>query len=587
MSGDYGPGGYPGPGYRAPDYDDGSGQPAWPGRQGPQPNGSVWHSDQGYDQQGYDQYGYDQHGYDQHGYDQQGYDQHGYDQQAYDQQGYRDPGYDQPGYDEPGYGPPQGYGDPGYSDQGHGDQGYRQQGYDQPDYREPRYPDRGGDDYDPRGYGQDPGDSSFLPGFGSPDEPGPGRGQAPGRGARYDDDFSGRDPRGSQRGRRPDGPARPGGPGGPGGPAGPGGPRDRRPDPRDDWNSAGDPGPRPRRRATRWAPRILILVVLLALVIGGTVGGLALYHSYNNRYHPADYAGPGPGDVTVEVMSGDTGFSLAPRLVQLGVIASERAFTNAVESATSATGATSPGLEVGYYLLHHHMQASLAYAALTNPKNLVQTTVTIPEGKRAVDVIAIISQKTKIPLKNFQQVLANPSQLGLPSYADGKAEGYLFPATYAIAPHETALEILQAMVTRFNQEAVEINLEPAAKSVGLTPAQLIIEASMAQAEGGSVTDYPKIAEVIHNRLAIGMHLEFDSTVLYGLGKYATSATLKQTQTPGPYNTYLNPGLPVAPISNPGDAAIQGILHPDQGNWLYFLTVANGKSVFSHTPLNGQ
>ena len=564
--GDYGPGGYRGPGYRAPDYGDGSGQPDWPGPGGPQANGSGWHGDQGY--AGYEQPrpgarpaparqrrdpGY-----------QQGYDQQGYDQQGYDQQGH--------GYSDQGYGPPQGYGDPGYGDpgygdQGHGDQGYQQQGYDQPDYREQRYPDRGGDDYDPRGYGPDPGDSSFLPGFGGRDEAGPARGPAPGRGARYDDDnFSGE--RRAPRGARPDGPA---GPGDRGGPAGPG-------------------GPRPRRRATRWAPRVLILVVLLALVIGGTVGGLALYHSYNDRYHPADYAGPGTGDVTVQVMSGDTAFSLAPRLVQLGVVASERAFTNAVESATSAggaAGATSAGLEAGYYLLRHHMQASLAYAALTNPKNLDQTTVTIPEGKRAVDVIAIISQKTKIPLKNFQQVLAHPSGLGLPSYANGKAEGYLFPATYAIAPHETALQILQAMVTRFNQEAVEINLEPAARAAGLTPAQLIIEASMAQAEGGSVTDYPKIAEVIHNRLAIGMHLEFDSTVLYGLGKYATSATLKQTRTPGPYNTYLNPGLPAGPISNPGDAAIQGVLHADQGNWLYFLTVANGKSVFSHTPLNGQ
>ena len=110
----------------------------------------------------------------------------------------------------------------------------------------------------------------------------------------------------------------------------------------------------------------------------------------------------------------------------------------------------------------------------------------------------------------------------------------------------------------------------AAKAVGLTPAQLIIEASLAQAEGGSVSDYPKIAEVIHNRLAIGMHLQFDSTVLYGLGKYAVSATIKQTKTPGPYNTYLNAGLPPGPISNPGDAAIQGVLHPDHGNWLYFL-----------------
>ncbi len=330
-----------------------------------------------------------------------------------------------------------------------------------------------------------------------------------------------------------------------------------------------------------------MLAVVAAIVIGGLVGGLDIDHKYQARYHPADYVGPGTGEVTVQVMSGDTAFSLAPRLLQLGVIASTRAFTNAAETATSTTATSSTGLEAGFYQLHEHMQASLAYAALINPKNLVQTTVTIPEGKRAVDVIAIIAKRTKIPLKNFQQVLAHPAQLGLPSYANGKVEGYLFPATYAIVPHETALQILQAMVQRFNVEAQQVGLVAAAKTVGLTPTQLITEASLAQAEGGSVSDYPKIAEVIHNRIAIGMHLQFDSTVLYGLGKYAVSATIKQTKTPGPYNTYLNAGLPAGPISNPGDAAIQGVLHPDHGNWLYFLTVPNGKSQFSATPLKGQ
>ena len=343
----------------------------------------------------------------------------------------------------------------------------------------------------------------------------------------------------------------------------------------------------PVRRRPAGSPAILVLTVVAVIVIGGLVGGLDIYHKYEARYHPADYAGPGTGDVTVQVMSGDTAFSLAPRLLQLGVIASTRAFTNAAEAATTTTSTSPAGLEAGFYQLHHHMQASLAYAAVINPKNLVQTTVTIPEGKRAVDVIAIISAKTKIPLKNFQQVLAHPGQLGLPSYANGKVEGYLFPATYAIVPHETALQILQAMVQRFNVEAQQVNLAAAAQTAGLTPTQLIIEASLAQAEGGSVSDYPKIAEVIHNRIAIGMHLQFDSTVLYGLGKYAVSATIKQTQTPGPYNTYLNAGLPAGPISNPGDAAIQGILHPDHGNFLYFLTKPGGKSEFSPSPLKGQ
>jgi uncharacterized YceG family protein len=601
VSGGYGSGGYPGQGYGAPDRDPDPDRTR-PRRQGggQQRDGSVWQEDQGnqgnqgyagppgYGGQEFGAPGHSGQGYQGPGYADQSYGDQSYGDQSYGDQSYGDQAYGDPGYDPRAYGQPDG----GHYYQGTGPQQgqYGTGGMPQFDQhgtgaRRPPggYDQRGEPAPGTGGYGQggfdqwdqDQGDgSSFLPGFG---------GRAPERDGRYDyDDRRGR----GRPGRR--GPAGPGGPGERG--PGDGGPGGRGPDPRGmdydprDWDDR-DRGP--RKKATRWLPRILVLTVVAVIVIGGLVGGLDIYHKYQARYHPADYAGPGTGAVTVQVMSGDTAFSLAPRLLQLGVIASTRAFTNAAESATTTTSTSSTGLEAGYYQLHEHMQASLAFTALTNPKNVVQTTVTIPEGKRAVDVIAIIAEKTKIPLKNFQQVLAHPSQLGLPSYADGKAEGYLFPATYAIVPHETALQILQAMVQRFNVEAQEVNLVAAANSVHLTATQLIIEASLAQAEGGSVSDYPKIAEVIHNRLATGMHLQFDSTVLYGLGKYAVSATIKQTQTPGPYNTYLNAGLPAGPISNPGDAAIQGVLHADSGNFLYFLTKPGGKSEFSPTPLKGQ
>jgi uncharacterized YceG family protein len=584
VSGGYGPGGYPGQGYGSPDHE-GDPDRTRPRRQGggqQQWDGSVWQGDQGnssYD--GYDGppgYGGQEFGAPRHNEQ----DYHG---QGYADQGYRDQSYDPRGYGQPddghyyqGTGPQQGqYGSGGMPQSDQYGAGPRRPpgGYDQRGE-----PPRGTGSYDE--WDQDQGDSSFLPGFGGRDS-----GRDAGRDGRYD--YDDRRGRGRPAGRGPASGSADRGGRGPGGR----GPDPRGPDPlgmgpdprdRDDWD---DRDRRPRKKATRWIPRILVLTVVAVIVIGGLVGGLDIYHKYQARYHPADYAGPGTGAVTVQVMSGDTAFSLAPRLLQLGVIASTRAFTNAAESATTTTSTSSTGLQAGYYQLHEHMQASLAFAALTNPKNVVQTTVTIPEGKRAVDVIAIIAEKTKIPLKNFQQVLAHPSQLGLPSYAGGKVEGYLFPATYAVVPHETALQILQAMVQRFNVEAQGGSLVNAAKAAGLSPTQLIIEASLAQAEGGSVSDYPKIAEVIHNRLAIGMHLQFDSTVLYGLGKYAVSATIKQTQTPGPYNTYLNAGLPAGPISNPGDAAIQGVLHADHGNFLYFLTKPGGKSEFSPSPLKGQ
>jgi peptidoglycan lytic transglycosylase G len=441
----------------------------------------------------------------------------------------------------------------------------QQRGYD-PRSADPRrgyppgsYQGRGGD---PRsgqgGYGgwdPDGRDDSFVPGLGRRDEFDSGPGSGRGRGGRnagapggYDDGRRG------QRGGGGDDGSRGGG----------------------DWDDL-----RPRRRGPvrRLAPWVALLVILTPLALGAYY----VYHLYENHTHPADYAGKGIAPaVTVQVKSGDNAFSLAPRLLALGVIASERSFEDAAEASSNSTG-----LEVGYYKLNHHMQSSLAWAALLNPKNRVQLTVTIPEGKRASQVVLLLAKGTNIPAANFQKVLSKPAQLGLPSYAKGKVEGYLFPATYTIVPNETAQQILKAMVARYNFEAKQVKLVSAAKNVGLTPAQVIIEASMAQAEGGSNSDFPKIAEVIHNRLRSGMHLQFDSTVLYGLGKYAISATIAQTKIPGPYNTYLNAGLPIGPISNPGDLAIRAILHPATGDYLYFLTKPGGKSEFSASPLPGQ
>jgi len=231
-------------------------------------------------------------------------------------------------------------------------------------------------------------------------------------------------------------------------------------------------------------------------------------------------------------------------------------------------------------MLHHHMQASLAYQDLTNPKFRVQVAVTIPEGKRVSQIESILAKYMHLPLTDFQQVIAHPAQLGLPSYANGKVEGFLFPATYAVQPHETALQILKQMVARYNVEAQHINIATAAKAANLTPYTLIIEASLVQAEAGRIKDFADVAEVTNNRLKAGMALHYDSSVLYGVGKYGTRATA-YINKPGPYNTYLNKGLPPTPIDNPGDAAIQAVLHPATGNLYFFVGCKGGVTKFAN------
>jgi len=329
--------------------------------------------------------------------------------------------------------------------------------------------------------------------------------------------------------------------------------------------SARSQGPRgPRRRRFRWiAPLVALLVILIPVGIGGSYA----YSLYMSKYHPADYSGPGSGYLVVQVPSGASPTSLGPELARLGVVASARAFVLAAEHSSNPNG-----LLPGFYGMHRQMKASLAYALLLDQKNLVQVTVTIPEGWRLSQIVAYLGAKSGIPASAYQAVLNNPARLHLPAYANGKPEGYLFPATYEVLPHETALGVLTGMVQRFEQEAAQLNLPTAAKRVHLTEGQVVIMASLVEAEGGRVSDYPKIARVIYNRLAQGIPLQLDSTVLYGLHSYGIIASDQQLSSSSPYNTYKYKGLTPGPIDNPGAAAIQAVLNPAAGNWLYFVTV---------------
>jgi UPF0755 protein len=387
----------------------------------------------------------------------------------------------------------------------------------------------------------------FVPGFGDdedPVDPGDPRGRS-GRGTRSD-----------RGGGRPVAGRLPGRPAGSRGSKGPKGSK------------------RPRRRGFRWiAPWAATLIILIPLAVAGAYG----YSFIKGKYYPADYSGAGTGYVLVQVHSGDTPTSLGPELQKLGVVASARAFVLAVEHSSEQNG-----LLPGFYRMRRHMQASLAYALLLDPKNLVLVTVTIPEGWRLGQIVAWLGAKSGISASAYDTVLKDPAQLDLPSYAKGNPEGYLFPATYEVEPHETALDVLAGMVQRFDQEAASVNLPQAASRAHLTPDQVIIMASLVQAEGRRLSDYPKIARVIYNRLAQGIPLQLDSTVLFGLNTYGIIASDQQLTSMSPYNTYRYTGLTPGPIDNPGDAAIQAVLHPASGSWLYFVTVdpKTGETLFT-------
>jgi UPF0755 protein len=333
------------------------------------------------------------------------------------------------------------------------------------------------------------------------------------------------------------------------------------------------PRPGPRRRLPKPVGILVVATFLLAVLGGVGLGGRALLSSFSS---PADYEGTGTGEVVVQIRQGDTARDIAATLLEKGVVKSIGAFTEAAADDTR-----SRGLQPGYYQLREQMSAASALALLLDLSSRLRGRVTIPEGTSVAGVVDLVAKSTEVPLADLQAAVQNPAVLGLPPYAGGKLEGYLFPATYDVEPGTTAVEVLQTMVQRFLEEAEAVDLVAGAQALGVTPADVVNVASLIERESRIDEELPQVARVIYNRLDRGIPLGVDAAVLYGLGRRAGGLTQSDLRKDTPYNTRLNKGLPPTPIANPGTKALQAALNPVDGDILYYvLKSKDGSHLFT-------
>jgi UPF0755 protein len=315
---------------------------------------------------------------------------------------------------------------------------------------------------------------------------------------------------------------------------------------------------------------LLVLILVIGIILAGPIKHLL--------GGGGDYTGNGTGTVTVVVQPGDSAATIGQTLAKAGVVRSSAAFTDAAN-----LNPKSRNIGPGTYQLHHAMKASLAVALMLNPSSLVDYKVTIPEGFTAAAIVARIVAVTPISAASLEAALHNPTSLGLPAYAAGHVEGFLFPATYDVQPGETATQVLSAMVTRFGQAAQDVGLAAGARRLGRSEYDVVTLASIVQREGRLISDYPKIAEVFLNRLHDNMRLDSDATLYYVLGAGHGPLTASDLALNSPYNTRLNKGLPPTPINSPGQAALEAVLHHATGPYLYFVTIDQaGHTAFATT-----
>jgi UPF0755 protein len=322
--------------------------------------------------------------------------------------------------------------------------------------------------------------------------------------------------------------------------------------------------------------------VALAIVVGigavTYVKGVDAIKSWLHSTSAPDYSGQGHGNVVVQVKSGQTASDIGATLEKAGVVKSAQAFADAAKGNEGS-------LQVGYYRMHRQMSGAAALQLMLDPSARISTGVTIPEGLRAKEILAAIVAHTRFTASQMNKAFADTLALGLPSYAKNDAEGYLYPATYPVTPTTTPAGLLSDMTTRFAQEAADLKLTEGAAAVHMSPTDVVIVASLVQAEARRPQDMPKVARVIYNRLQIGMALQLDSTLHYAVesrGVVQTSNSLRDLNTP--YNSYKFPGLPPTAIDSPGALALKAALHPAEGTWRYFVTVnlTTGKTLFATT-----
>ena len=235
-------------------------------------------------------------------------------------------------------------------------------------------------------------------------------------------------------------------------------------------------------------------------------------------------------------------------------------------------------IKVGVYTLDRPLTPLELYAKIERG-DVSQAIVQFIEGWNIREVRAVLAAQPL--LKNDSADMSDAELLQAIGAEENHPEGLLFPDTYFYAPHTSDLDVLRRAY-RLQHDKLLAAWETRAPGLPYrTPYEALIMASIVEKETGAAFERPQIAGVFLNRLKLGMRLQTDPTVIYGLGERFDGNLRKvDLQRDTPYNTYTRAGLPPTPIAMPSEAAIKAALNPARTNALYFVARGDGTHIFS-------
>lgn len=205
----------------------------------------------------------------------------------------------------------------------------------------------------------------------------------------------------------------------------------------------------------------------------------------------------------------------------------------------------------------------------------------IPEGYTFAQIAQAIEKAGIAPAAEVHRYYRDPAWLQKLGFPAVSLEGYLFPATYEY-DRGTHLEDLLQQILKTFQRQYDPALRERSQAIGWTIPQVVTLASIIEKETGRSQERPLISSVFQNRLRLGMLLQSDPTVIFGLPNFNGNIHREDLKNPHPYNTYVHPGLPPGPIASPGKSSLQAVLQPATSSYLYFVGKGDGTHYFSST-----
>ncbi len=321
--------------------------------------------------------------------------------------------------------------------------------------------------------------------------------------------------------------------------------------------------------------RSFLSVFAIGLIV--IVGALTIKNWFDRQLDP-----PGePGEaIELIVPRGATTSDIGRQLATEGVIPNSTFFRYYAEWTDKGN------FQAGEYVFNDNMSAEEAIAVLeTGPKPPVYTSFRVSEGAWVSEMLPqIANQLEGITVADLQAVLDRGEIV--PRYRPDSSdswEGLLFPDTYEVEEDSDAVDVLLKLSDQFSTTTGDLGYGAAENRVGLPAYDVLIIASLIEAEAKTDQDRPKIARVIYNRLRKNEPIGIDATFIYEQGDRRVELTRSILDTDTPYNSRTRVGLPPTPIGAPSEKSLRAALNPEEGEWLYYvLADAEGNHFFTES-----